>query len=174
MNGLAPYIAAGFAAALVVTSLEFSLADSISGPSLSGSQAIASAKHSPSASAIVARKGDLLKPRPAGELAQTVSTVELVGLRNASIVLRDNGGRVLYRSDPMAAVTVVSKGVIVPQVTMREADQASHRPAPAESARPPNVVPEGCDSGLSPLAGRFGPDTRLRCVTRREQKVKVA
>jgi hypothetical protein len=171
MNGLAPYIAAGFAAALALTSLEF---DASSGPGFAGSQAVMSSASSPHASATDSRKGDLLKPRPAGEQAQTVATVELVGLQNATIVFRNAGGRVLYRSDPTTAVTVVSKGVVVPQVTIREADQASPRNVPAESVQQPSMVPEGCDTGLSLLAGTFAPRTGLRCVTEREETVKVA
>jgi len=79
MNGLAPYIAVGLAAALAVTSLEFSLADSGSESSFSGSQAALISADSPAASATTSGKGDLLKPRPAGEQTQTVSMVELVG-----------------------------------------------------------------------------------------------
>jgi hypothetical protein len=174
MNGLAPYIAVGLAAALAVTSLEFSLADSGSESSFSGSQAALISANSPAASATTSGKGDLLKPRPAGEQTQTVSMVELVGLLNAAVVLRDSGGHVLYRSDPMTGVTVVSKGVVVPQVTFREAYQASPRSAPAQSVQPSSVVPQGCKSGFSSGTEMSVPHIGLRCLTEREETVKVA
>jgi hypothetical protein len=87
MNGLAPYIAAGFVAALAVTSLDFGLA---------GASAVTTAPGSsfdlPHSSAFGSGKGDLL--RPAGGPSQTVGTVELVALRDATIVmLRDAPGQ---------------------------------------------------------------------------------
>jgi hypothetical protein len=175
MTGLAPYIAAGFAAALAVTSLEFSLAGTSSGTGALGSQEAFSSVNSLHAPATVSRKGDLLKSRSATEQTETVSTIELVGLRDATIVLvRDAGGQVLYRSDPMNGVTVVSKGVVLPQVTIRETDQASPRNEPAEAVRPPVALPEGCDPAVSSItavsASKFG----VRCLTAREQDVKVA
>jgi hypothetical protein len=174
MTGLAPYIAAGFAAALAVTSLEFSLAGTSSGTGAPGSQAFSSVNslHAP---ATVSRKGDLLKSHPAAEQTGTVSTIELVGLRDATVVLvRDAGGQVLYRSDPMNGVTVVSKGVVLPHVTIRETDQDSPRNEPAEAVQPPVALPEGCDPAVSSItavsASKFG----VRCLTAREQDVKVA
>ena len=96
MNGLAPYIAAGFVAALTVTSLDFGLAGASAVTTVSGS--LVDLPHS---SASGSGKGDLL--RPAGGPTLTVSTVELVGLRDATIVmLRDAAGQA--RSDPTSGV----------------------------------------------------------------------
>ena len=101
MNGLAPYIAAGFVAALAVTSLDFGLAGASAVTTVSGSSF-----DLPHSSAPGSGKGDLLESRLAGGPTQTVSTVELVGLRDATIVmLRDAAGQALYRSDPMSGVT---------------------------------------------------------------------
>jgi hypothetical protein len=174
MTGLAPYIAAGFAAALAVTSLEFSLAGTSSGTGALRAQAFSSV-NSPHAPATVSRKGDLLRSRPAGAQTETVSTIELVGARDATIVLfRDAGGQVLYRSDPMSGVTVVSKGVVLPQVTIRESDQDSPRNEPAEAVRQPVALPEGCDPAVSSIAAVSASDFGVRCLTAREDKVKVA
>jgi hypothetical protein len=99
MNGLAPYIAAGFVAALAVTSSDFGLAGANAVTTVPGSSL-----DLPPSSATGSGKGDLLAPRPAG--GQTVSMVELVGLRDATIVmLRDAAGQALYRSDPTSGVT---------------------------------------------------------------------
>jgi hypothetical protein len=170
MKGLAPYIAAGFAAALAVTSLEFSLAGSSQGTSSLGSP-----RNLPHSSAAASAKGDLLEVRPAAAATQKVSTVELVGLHDATIVLlRDATGQVLYRSDPMSGITVVSKGVVLPQVTIREIDQAWPREEPAESVRQPSALPEVCDPAVGPLAAASASDFGVRCLTAREDEVKVA
>ena len=170
MNGLAPYIAAGFAAALAVTSLDFTLAGSSAVTNLPGSSA-----DLPHSSATDSGKGDLLKPRPAGGQTQTVSTVELVGLHDSTIVmLRDAAGQILYRSDPTSGVTVVSKGVVLPQVMIRESDRASPRTEAAESDRQPHVLPPGCDPAVSALGTGSGSDFGVRCLTAREESVKLA
>lgn len=173
MNGLAPYIAAGFAAALAVTSMEFSLSTPQAG--ILGSQAASALENSAHASTLPARKGDLLKSRPVGDQAQTASTVKLVGLRDVTIVLlRDPTGQVLYRSDPVSGVTVVSKGVVLPQLTIRETDQASPRDGQAESVRRPGTLPEGCDPAVSSLEAVSAADFGVRCLTARETDVKLA
>jgi hypothetical protein len=101
VNGLAPYIAAGFVAALAVTSLDFGLA---------GSNGVTTVPSSsvdlPHSSATNSGKGDLLNPRQSGGRLQTVPTIELVGLRDATIaMLRDAAGQARYRSDPTSGVT---------------------------------------------------------------------
>jgi hypothetical protein len=101
VNGLAPYIAAGFVAALAVTSLDFSLVGS-NVVTIVPSRSV-DLQHS---SATNSGKGDLLNPRQSGGRMQTVPTIELVGLRNATIaMLRDAAGQVRYRSDPTSGVT---------------------------------------------------------------------
>jgi hypothetical protein len=49
-----------------------------------------------------------------------IKTVEVVGIRNAAIVYRDREGNILFRTDPVANVTVVSKNVDLPEVTIRD------------------------------------------------------
>src|SRR5262245_40925618 len=47
-----------------------------------------------------------------------VTTVEVVGVQDAAIVYRDRDGRVLFQTDPLSNVTVISKGFVLPQVTV--------------------------------------------------------
>jgi hypothetical protein len=169
MSGLAPYIAAGFAAALAVTTLEFSLAGSALEPGLLAAQSASSSSVGSSL------KGDRLTLRSVGDQTRTVSTVELVGLREVTtVLLRDAVGQVLYRSDPMSGVTVVSKGIVLPQITIREVDQNSPRVEPAESVRQPGALPEGCSPAVSSMTAVSASDFGVRCITARDQGVKVA
>ena len=71
-------------------------------------------------------------------------------------------------------VTVVSRGVVLPQVTIRESDRASPRTEPAESDGQPSALPEGCDPAVSALATAPGSEFGVRCLTAREESVKLA
>jgi hypothetical protein len=82
-----------------------------------------------------------------------VTTVEVVGVRDAAIVYRDRDGRVLFQTDPLSNVTVISKGFVLPQLTVRETPQS--KPAPV--VVPHNLdaapaMPVGCDPVASPIA----------------------
>ncbi len=80
-----------------------------------------------------------------------VATVEVVGIRDAAIVYRDRDGRVLFRTDPLRNVTVVSKGLMLPQLTVRETSQST--PTPIEPPREvPPAIPIGCEPLASPIA----------------------
>src|SRR5215469_12101870 len=75
-----------------------------------------------------------------------VVTVEVVGVQDAAIVYRDRDGRVLFQTDPLANVTVISKGFVLPQVTVREMPRST----PAPILIPHNLeaapaIPIGCD-----------------------------
>jgi hypothetical protein len=123
------------------------------------------------------RKGDRLEPRSAGDQTRTVSTVELVGLRDVTaVLLRDAVGQVLYRSDPLSGVTVVTKGIVLPQITIREVDQNPPRvqPAEIETVRQPDALPEGCTPAVSMMATVSTSGFGVRCLTARETPVKVA
>jgi hypothetical protein len=101
-----------------------------------------------------ASKGDRLPlPVNSGELI-SIATVEVVGLDAAAIVYRDRDGRVLFRTDPVANVTVVAKGVRLPQVTIRERRDEPTQPVPIEMPNDGRERPrlEGCDPLVSPLA----------------------
>jgi hypothetical protein len=80
-----------------------------------------------------------------------VVTVEVIGVQDAAIVYRDRDGRVLFRTDPLANVTVISKGFVLPQVTVRE----TPRSTPVPILVPHNLdaapaIPVGCDPVAAP------------------------
>jgi hypothetical protein len=160
MKRLSAYIATGFAAALAV--------------SLWGSEAVLSSANLPAASTTVARKGDALKPRAPIAQTQKVSTVELVGVQDVTVVLRSADGRVLYRNDQANSLTVVSKGVVLPQVTIREGAQGSDPGASPAAVRPPHELPEGCDPAFSSLAPMSASRIGMRCIALRDEPVRVA
>src|SRR5690242_19861715 len=92
-------------------------------------------------------------PRPSTDRTRSVVTVEVVGVHDASIVYRYRDGRVLFQTDPLSNVTVISKGFVLPQVTVRETPQST----PAPIMVPHNIdaapkMPVGCDPVASPIA----------------------
>lgn len=110
-----------------------------------------------------ASKGDrLAPPRPDADGDRRIAAVEIVGLRNAAIVYRDGSGNVLFRSDPVANVTIVSKGLVLPEVTIREHRDLPPRRVPVDIPAQPSAAPvTGCDPVVSPavtpgLAGMIG------------------
>jgi hypothetical protein len=110
-----------------------------------------------------ASKGErLAPPRSDASGDRKIASVEIVGLRNAAIVYRDGNGNVLFRSDPVANVTIVSKGVVLPEVTIREHQDPPPRRVPVDiPARPSTAPVPGCEPIASPvvspgLAGMIG------------------
>jgi hypothetical protein len=98
---------------------------------------------------------------------RVISAVEVVGLRDAAVIYRDRDDHVLFRTDPLANATVVARGVVLPQVTIRDVSRApaaatassaveikliSPSAAPAVKIDREKKIPEGCDSAFSPLA----------------------
>jgi len=84
---------------------------------------------------------------------ETVVTVEVVGIRDAAIIYRDRDGRVLFQTDPVSNVTVISKGFVLPELTLRETKRS--KPVPIEAPRQPPTpaaIPIGCDPAVSPIA----------------------
>jgi len=97
-------------------------------------------------------KSDRLAAPRATTGDRTVSTVEVIGVHDAAIVYRDRDGRVLFQTEPLSNVTVISKGVVLPQVTVRE---TPHSPAPVVVPRKLEAtpaIPVGCDPVASPIA----------------------
>lgn len=128
-------------------------------------------------------KGDRLSaPRAeAGERA-VVSTVEVVGLTQATVILRDRDGTILYRSDPASNTTLVVKGADLPVVTLKEAPatpvsrQSPEAPAvqgqtpkregqdtPGDGAR--RSRPIGCEGSVSPLVRGESQRAPGRCLS---------
>lgn len=108
-----------------------------------------------------ATKGDRMTvPVPSANPA-AVSIVELVGIAQATVILRDRDGKVLYKSDPHAGTTIYARDTDLPVVTLKEERQAPAIQHPvsqregSEAPREPKPKarkPVGCLGDVSPLA----------------------
>jgi hypothetical protein len=127
-----------------------------------------------------AGKGDRLVAARTGNNA-VITSVEVVGIRDAAVVYRDRDGRVLYQSDPLTNATVVGKDVMLPDVTIRSDGQSNVRPVlvenppqPKDSPQAKDVpqgkdtkspkIPVGCDAAFSPLAVAGKSNFAARCL----------
>jgi hypothetical protein len=115
---------------------------------------------------------------PAGEKRIAVVVVEVVGVHDAAIVYRDREGRVLFSTDPVANTTVVTKNILLPKVTVREATQSQVERVPVEKTRAPNndeqPSAQGCESGLSPDISPTIPTAKDRCIVELTLNFNVA
>jgi len=124
-----------------------------------------------------AHKGDrLVSTRSDAQEQEQVSTVEVVGVRDTAIVYRDRDGRILFRTDPVANVTIVAKGMTLPAVTVREHSEAVPQPMPVQPAQQDGKDQpqqdgkdkdkwlEGCDPLVSPLAKSSLSKVAGRCI----------
>jgi hypothetical protein len=114
----------------------------------------------------------LSAPQPSAARA-VVTTVELVGVAQATVILRDESGSVVFRSDPRANVTYLVKDVDLPVVTIKqEANtpvvQKTVRPAREREDASENPVrktsPVGCTGALSPLVKSEASRTPTLCL----------
>src|SRR3954453_23874614 len=107
-------------------------------------------------------RGDRVAAPLAAKERALVSSVELVGVSNATVILRDRSGAILFRSDPLTNTTLVTKDADLPVVTLKEQGTSPvvQRPIPSregsETQPPPRskTPPPGCEAPLSPLASR--------------------
>ncbi len=114
----------------------------------------------PAGMGAASRRDRIAAPVPSANPA-AVSIVELVGIAQATVILRDREGRVLYKSDPRSGTTTYVRDTDLPVVTLKEAVQAplSKHPvsrqegndAPREQKQK-NRRPVGCMADVSPLA----------------------
>ncbi|MEX0590562.1 MAG: hypothetical protein WD207_05705 [Xanthobacteraceae bacterium] len=119
------------------------------------------------------RKSAPLAMPPAKQARVEIKSVEVIGIRDASIIYRDRDGNVLFRTDPLANVTVVAKNVDLPEVTIRESAETEVDRLPVEGNRP-STPPHGCESSFarpSPTALTRIPS---RCLTQTESGTNVA
>jgi hypothetical protein len=125
-------------------------------------------------------KGDRVAgPVAAGNLA-TVSTVELIGVSQAIVILRDRDGRVLYQSDPHSGVTTFARNTDLPIVTLKDevqrpvAQHPAHRQegneAPQEQKQK-RRNPIGCMGDVSPLAKASANRMPSLCLALLEQSL---
>jgi hypothetical protein len=110
-----------------------------------------------------AGKSDALPVTLAKAARPEIKFVEVIGVRDAAIIYRDREGNVLFQTDPLANVTIVSKNVELPEVTIRETEATKVERLPIESSGP--AKPHGCESAFA----RPSPEslTRMssRCIT---------
>ncbi len=120
-----------------------------------------------------AHKSDRLAAASPGRDQDTmIATVEVIGLRDAAVIYRARDGRVLFHTDPIANATVVAKGVVLPEVTIRHTrtNVGTAPPVATETAPPPAAtapepkIPEGCDPAFSPLAVSARANFSARCL----------
>jgi hypothetical protein len=98
-----------------------------------------------------AAKADRWTPSRGSRIDESeVATVEVVGIRDAAIIYRDRNGRILFQTDPVSNVTVISKGFVLPELTIRETKRS--KPAPVEVPHAKPRLPIGCDPAASPIA----------------------
>ena len=122
-----------------------------------------------------AMKGDRLATLQAGGTIRTVATVEVIGIRDATIVYRDRDGRLLFQTDPVSNVTVVSKGFLLPQLTLRETSHSTPTPleAPHAPQEPQNgpAIPIGCEPLASPIAAPRLSHLAGRCLSQADDVI---
>jgi hypothetical protein len=111
------------------------------------------------------RKGDALPRSVAPQTRNKITTVEVVGVRNATIVYRDRSGNILFQTDPLTNVTVVTKNVELPEVTIRETESTEVERIPAENTGS-SAPPQGCESAFARPAPESLTRTPSRCVTK--------
>lgn len=161
-------IVAASCAALLVSGAVVTLSATVIGEQLISMQradaAILPAKAEAGPSVDRTGKADKL-PVLAGDSTRTkIKSVEVIGLTDASIVYRDRDGNILFRTDPLANVTVVSKNVELPEVTIRESEEAQVERIPVEEAAP-DTRPHGCESAFARPAPESLTRMSSRCVT---------
>jgi hypothetical protein len=126
-------------------------------------------------------KGDrMAEPLPAAQRA-TISTVELVGVTQATVILRDRNGEILYRSDPRSGVTIFTKDADLPIITLKEEIRAPVVQHPAANRREGTEVPAdqkpkrrnpvGCLGDVSPLARAAADRTPSLCLALVDQSL---
>jgi len=128
------------------------------------------------------RKGDRISTAGhQGVRERKISTVEVVGLEQAAVIYRDRDGRVLFHTDPVGNATVVVRGVMLPELTVRESNRTAVQPVivntpqpvttepprinmPEPAARNKPKLPDGCEPMVSPLSGSGVTGIPGRCV----------
>lgn len=116
--------------------------------------ATSNAASAPTQSAQINRtnKGDALPAVANTQAPKRITTVEVIGVEDAAIIYRDRDGRILFRTDPVSNVTVVTKGVVLPEVTIRELVDSAVQVLPLEGIRPtlsPTVPGDGCEASVT-------------------------
>jgi hypothetical protein len=115
-------------------------------------------------------KGDRLaasdQTLPDTGVKRIVTSIEVVGVDDAAIVYRDREGNILYRTDPLRNVTVIAKGVKLPEVTVRQGERSPATPTPVTVpvGSQPSPLPIGCEPPASPIASPQLSQLTGRCL----------
>ncbi len=124
-----------------------------------------------------AGKADRLSARREGDRNNVIATVEVIGAQDTAVVYRSRDGRILFQTDPLANATVVTKGITLPEVTIRNVSRpapqqipraidtvpASPQNPPSTTAHEPKIL-EGCDPAFSPLTAAARANFSGRCL----------
>lgn len=160
-------IAAASAAAAIVSAVVVASATIVGGQLIKMQTANAATVQTGSEGKLVINrsgKGDKLPVNDTAQTRHEIKSVEVVGIRGAAIVYRDRNGNVLFRTDPVDNVTVVTKNVELPEVTVRASDGAEVERVPVEEAGP-SAPPHGCESAFAKPAPESLTRLSNRCVT---------
>jgi hypothetical protein len=125
-------------------------------------------------------KGDRLDIAGGEWSPRRIAEVELIGLDDVVVILRDEQGHEVYRVDHGTRTTVASRDVLFPQLRLHaEIVDDQKRDAPQPPARRAPTLPEGdgleeeageeqifaCESGLSSLADRKAASLPRVCLS---------
>jgi hypothetical protein len=166
MAYVVPYLLGGLTAFLVSEFVPFSsAAGHLSGAMQSEHAVPAQLRGTPGSSVNRTSKGNRNAASRTAVGNSHIATVEVVGLRDTAIVYRDRDGRELFRTDPMNNVTLVTKGLHLPEVTVRQHSSSAVKPVPVRTLHEQNQVrerkpavparrkvPVGCEPLFSPVA----------------------
>ena len=118
-------------------------------------------------------KSDRIAPLRASSAPRIVSVVELVGVSSVTVVLKDQDGSVLFRSDPQTNTTYYSKDTDLPVLTLKEetASSVTRQPVSRETSQDSTAPkrrsqPHGCIGAVSPLAQAGKEAAPSLCVTK--------
>lgn len=115
-----------------------------------------------------AGKGDrLVSVRTRGELLEKITVVEVIGVRDVAIIYRNRTGEVVFFIDPVNNVTAVTKGVELPEVTIRETLKRAIQQVPVENLRDTEhqrTLHPGCLAEVSPTFAPVLSHRAVRCI----------
>jgi hypothetical protein len=111
------------------------------------------------------RKSDRLA-LPARKDSKRISTIEIVGVSDVTIIYRDAEGRELFRTNPLSNATITAKDIVLPALTIRDSGTSAAPPVTVDvPTRRDAELPVGCESPFSPYADPKAPKTAGRCVS---------
>ncbi|MBY0530592.1 MAG: hypothetical protein K2P86_01340 [Xanthobacteraceae bacterium] len=123
-------------------------------------------------------KSDALPKVANGDAQKRITAIEVVGVEDTAIVYRDRDGNILFKTDPVSNVTVVTKGVVLPEVTIRELAGSAVQVLPLEGIRPilsPTAPGDGCESSVTAhTAGEALARVPSRCITELPSSTNIA